>query len=69
MRVGLVAAVVGSSSVFAISHLQLLQFPGLFLIGAVAAIGLTRTGRLGTAIWIHAGFNATTVVILLTEIY
>ena len=62
-------AVIAASAIFAASHLQLLQFPGLFLIGAVAAIGMYRTGRLGTAIWIHVGFNATTVAVLLAEIY
>jgi CAAX protease family protein len=68
-RFGVALAVIASSSIFAILHLQLLQFPGLFAIGAITALGLHRTGRLGTAIWIHAGFNATTVVFLLAEIY
>ncbi|MEZ5243868.1 MAG: CPBP family intramembrane glutamic endopeptidase [Acidimicrobiales bacterium] len=68
-RFALVTAVAASSAIFAASHLQLLQFPGLFVIGAVAALGLHRTGRLGTAIWIHVGFNATAVVGVLREIY
>ena len=68
-RFGVTMAVLASSSIFALVHLQLLQFPGLFLIGAIAALGMHRTGRLGTAIWIHAGFNATTVVLLLNQIY
>lgn len=68
-RFGVTIAVVASSVIFAASHLQPLQFPGLFVIGAVAALGLHRTGRLGTAIWIHVGFNATTVAILLNELY
>ena len=67
-RPALVVAVVASSAIFAVSHLQLLQFPGLFVIGAVAALGFHRTGRLGTAIWIHVGFNATAVVAVLGEI-
>lgn len=62
-------AIVVSSAIFAASHFQFLQFPGLFLIGAVAAYAMYRTGRLGTAIWIHVGFNATTVLILLPEFY
>lgn len=62
-------AVVASSAIFAASHLQLLQFPGLFVIGSVAALGFHFTGRLGTAIWIHLGFNATAVVAVLREIY
>lgn len=68
-RVGVTLAVVASSAVFAASHLQMLQFPGLMAIGAIAAVGLHVTGRLGTAICIHAGFNATTVVLLLGDIY
>jgi membrane protease YdiL (CAAX protease family) len=68
-RAGVFAAVVASSAIFAASHFQVLQFPGLFLIGAIAAIAMHRTGRLGTAIWIHVGFNATTLLFLLTEIY
>ena len=68
-RLGVAMAVVASSAIFAASHLQLLQFPGLFAIGAIAAMGLSLTGRLGTSIWIHVGFNATTVVVLLSEIY
>ena len=38
----------------------------LFVFGVVAAIVTERTGRLGTAIWTHVGFNLTTVVLLLT---
>lgn len=68
-RWALVLAVTVSSAIFAASHLQVVQFPGLMLIGVVAALAFHRTGRLGTAIWIHAGFNATTVAILLPEIY
>lgn len=68
-RFALVLAVLVSSAIFAISHLQVLQFPGLLLIGAVAALAMHRTGRLATAIWTHAAFNATTVVLLLPEIY
>lgn len=64
MAVGL--AVVVSSVLFAISHFQLVQFPGLFVFGVVAALLFQRTGRLGTAIWAHVGFNLTTVVLLLS---
>lgn len=67
-RMGPALAVIGSSTIFAISHLQLLQFPGLFLIGVITAVALNRTGRLGTAIWIHVGFNAATVVLLLNTL-
>ena len=40
--------------------------PGLFFFGVVAAVVTERTGRLGTAIWCHVGFNLTTVILLLT---
>lgn len=63
---GVFIATVASSLVFAISHVQLVQLPGLFVFGVVAAIVTERTGRLGTAIWTHVGFNLTTVVLLLT---
>lgn len=67
-RIGTVLAVLGSSTVFAASHFQLLQFPGLLAVGIVAAVAFQMTGRLGTAIWIHVGFNATSVVVLLRQI-
>ncbi len=67
-RPGVFLAVVASSAVFAASHIQLLQFPALMMFGAIAAIALHRTGRLGTSIWIHIGFNLTTVVVLLAEL-
>ncbi len=68
-RSGVLIATLASSALFAASHFQLLQFPGLMLFGVVAAMASMRTGRLGTAIWIHVGFNLTTVVALLFEIY
>lgn len=57
-------SIVASSALFAAMHFQPLQFVGLFAFGVVLAL-LTRVhGRLGPAIWAHAGFNATTVVAL-----
>ena len=64
-RWGIGAAVVASTLVFAATHFQGIQFPALVLFGAVAAVLAVRTGRLGTAILCHAGFNAWTVVHLL----
>lgn len=63
-RWGAAAAVVGSSAVFGATHFQPLQFPGLTLAGVVFAIAAVRTGRLGAAVAVHAGFNATTFVTL-----
>jgi len=61
---GVAVAVVVSSLVFAGSHFQLLQFPGLLFFGTAAALLFHRSGRLGLAVWTHVGFNLTTVVLL-----
>ena len=58
-------AVVGSALWFAVAHFQTVQFAGLFVIGIVLAVCAQRTGRLGMSIFTHAGFNATTVLVLL----
>jgi membrane protease YdiL (CAAX protease family) len=63
---GAVAAVVVSSVIFGLSHLQLVQLPALVAFGLVAAYLAERTGRLGPSIWAHVGFNAITVVVLLS---
>lgn len=57
-------AVVTSAAIFAAMHLQILQFPGLFVFGVVLAVMVVLTGRLGPSIFAHIGFNATTVVVL-----
>jgi membrane protease YdiL (CAAX protease family) len=62
---GIVVAVAGSSVLFAVSHFQGLQLAALLVFGVVAALLAERTGRLGTAILCHAGFNAWTVFWLL----
>ncbi|MSV48797.1 MAG: CPBP family intramembrane metalloprotease, partial [Actinobacteria bacterium] len=58
------AAVLVSSILFAGMHMQTLQFPGLLLVGLVAGTLAAITGRLGPSIWLHIGFNMTTVVAL-----
>lgn len=63
-RWGTVIAVVASSTFFGATHLQPLQFAGLTLAGLVFAGAVVRTGRIGSAIAVHAGFNATTFVAL-----
>ena len=60
-------ALVLSSLVFAIAHLQLIQFPALFLFGFVAGYLARKHDRLGRAVWAHVGFNTTTVVALLLQ--
>ncbi len=61
-RLGPVAAVVTSSVVFAASHFQIVQFPGLLVAGLTFAGLAVRSGRLGLAISCHAGFNLAAVV-------
>ena len=65
-RSGVVVSVILSSLLFAMSHFQVVQFAGLFVFGAVAAVLFERTGRLATPIFAHVGFNAVTVVVLLS---
>jgi membrane protease YdiL (CAAX protease family) len=61
-----VAAVAASATVFAATHLQLIQFPALVLVGVVHALLLMRSGRIAPAIWSHAAFNGVTVYVLLS---
>ena len=63
-RWGTVAAVIGSSVFFGATHFQPLQFAGLTAAGLVFAAAIVKTGRLGSAIAVHVGFNATTFVAL-----
>lgn len=63
-RWGTAAAVAASSIVFGATHFQLLQLPALATVGAIFAVSAVRTGRLATAIAVHAAFNATTFVAL-----
>jgi uncharacterized protein len=60
-------ALLASSILFGLAHFELLQLPALVLFGLVAGYCAQRTGRLGMSIWAHVGFNATTVVFLLTR--
>jgi hypothetical protein len=64
-RFGVPVAVVASTAVFALGHLQGIQLPALLLFGAVAGLLTVRAGRLGPAIACHMGFNAWTLVQLL----
>jgi membrane protease YdiL (CAAX protease family) len=59
-----VVACLVSGAVFASMHFQGLQFAGLLLLGTLLSFMVVRTDRLGPAILAHAGFNATTVVVL-----
>ncbi len=52
---------------FGLAHGQLLQLTPLVAFGLLLSVAAQRTGRLGLGIWTHAGFNATTVVLLLLD--
>lgn len=58
------AAVGISAVVFAVTHFELLQLPGLVLAGVLFGALAARAGRLGPAIAAHVGFNMATVVAL-----
>lgn len=64
-RFGTAVAVVVSTVVFGLGHLQGIQLPALLLFGAVAGVLTVRTGRLGPAIVCHMGFNTWTIIQLL----
>ncbi|MFN8050983.1 MAG: type II CAAX endopeptidase family protein [Acidimicrobiales bacterium] len=66
-RLGTLVAVALSSTVFAASHFQIVQFPGLLLAGVIFAVLATRSQHLGPSIWCHVGFNMTTIVMLMTR--
>ena len=62
-----VGAVLISSALFALVHIQPIIYPGTFLLGVVAAIATLRTRRLGLAWAMHVGFNGATLVLLLLQ--
>lgn len=58
-------AIVVTSLVFGLFHFQVLQFPALFVFALVVGGFAAHLGRLGRSIWIHIGFNATSITTLL----
>jgi membrane protease YdiL (CAAX protease family) len=61
---GNVAAVLVSAGLFAIIHQELLQAPGLFVLGVLLAVTTLRTGRLTPSIIGHVTFNSFTLLAL-----
>ena len=59
------AVLVVVAFVFAVVHFRPIEIPGLFVIGLVFGFAALRSGRLGPAIMIHAGFNATGLLLAL----
>ncbi len=75
-RVGALGTVLITSGVFAVFHLAsvdltsspviiLILLTQLFIVGVILARMAQRRGRLGTAIFTHAGFNLVAVIALL----
>jgi membrane protease YdiL (CAAX protease family) len=60
-KVAIGAAVLVDGLVFAASHGELAQLPGLALVGIVLSLAFLRTGRLGTSILTHMSFNAVAI--------
>jgi membrane protease YdiL (CAAX protease family) len=63
----LVAVVVLDGLLFALAHGELVQLPGLAVVGAVLALLYLRTGRLAPSIVTHASFNAVALVAVLAQ--
>jgi uncharacterized protein len=59
---GPVLATVVTGVLFGLAHAEPLQLAGLALFGIVLSVIAYRTGRLGTCIFAHAGFNAFAVI-------
>lgn len=64
-RIPDLAAVLVSSVMFALIHIQPILYPGTFVLGVVAAVATLKTRRLGMAWAMHIGFNGATLVTLL----
>jgi membrane protease YdiL (CAAX protease family) len=50
------------AAVFALIHFRPVEYPGLFVAGLVFGLCAWRTGRVGTAVAAHVGFNLTGIV-------
>lgn len=59
------AVVLFTSAVFALIHFRPVEYPGLFAAGLVFGICAWRTGRLGSAIAAHVGFNLAGIALAL----
>lgn len=56
---------VAVAAVFAAVHFRPVEFPGLFVFGLVLGFAALRARRLGPAITIHMGFNATALLLVM----
>ena len=61
-------ALVGTAAFFAFTHFELLQFPALFVFGLMLGAMVFATGRLGTSICAHLGFNLVAAATLVWQV-
>ncbi len=62
-----VPALLLTAAWFSLIHLSPVEYPGLFLAGLVFGAGVLITKRIGPAIVTHAAFNATGVIMVLSN--
>jgi uncharacterized protein len=67
-RWGTWIALVGTALFFAFTHFEPLQSPALFVFGLVLGAMVLATGRLGTSIFAHLGFNLVAAVTLVWRV-
>jgi len=61
-------ALFGTAAFFAFTHFEPLQFPALFLFGLILGAMVFVTGRLGTSMCAHVGFNLVAAATLVWKI-
>lgn len=60
-------ALTATAAWFSLIHLSPVEYPGLFLAGLVFGAGVVLTDRIGPAIVTHAAFNATGIIVVLSN--
>lgn len=64
---GALPALILTSIWFSLIHFSPVEYPGLFLAGLVFGAGVVVTNRIGPAIVTHAAFNATGIIMVLSN--
>ncbi len=67
-RWGSWVALFGTAAFFALTHFEPLQLPALFAFGLILGAMVFVTGRLGTSIWAHLGFNLVAAATLVWDL-
>lgn len=58
-------ALVASAVLFSLIHLRPVEYPGLFVVGMVCGAAMLLTGRIGSAVACHVGFNVAGLLLAL----